>query len=198
MTATVACHDRSWISTPPAIAPVADLERRWRRRRVDREAATGAARELVAVPPKELLDRRPSRLPHPVRRRRWWAASAQLGTVAEPLQDEEAGHTGNGADPALRQPAIRRLPPPEVELDNIAHQVHPQVVGGGDSDREQGRRRGGMAGDGKAAVQTEMTVRLGGTAHQVLDRTARHGVTPFSDELLDVGSDLLHPQRPAA
>lgn len=70
MTATVACHDRSWISTPPAIAPVADLERRWRRRRVDREAATGAARELVAVPPKELLDRRPSRLPHPVRRRR--------------------------------------------------------------------------------------------------------------------------------
>lgn len=59
---------------------------------------------------------------------RWWAASAQLGTVAEPLQDEEAGHAGNGADPALRQPAIRRLPPPEVEVTEPGlHHVEDEV-----------------------------------------------------------------------
>ncbi|EEC72690.1 hypothetical protein OsI_06265 [Oryza sativa Indica Group] len=44
---------------------------------------------------------------------------------------------------------------------------------------------------GKAPARTGTTVRLGGAAHQALDLTACHGVTPFSDELLDVGSDLL-------
>ncbi|EAY73247.1 hypothetical protein OsI_01124 [Oryza sativa Indica Group] len=46
-------------------------------------------------------------------------------------------------------------------------------------------------GTGKAPAWTGTTVRLGGAAHQALDLTARHGVIPFSNELLDVGSDLL-------
>uniref|UniRef100_A0A0D9YNU6 Uncharacterized protein n=1 Tax=Oryza glumipatula TaxID=40148 RepID=A0A0D9YNU6_9ORYZ len=56
-----------------------------------------------------------------------------------------------------------------------------------------GRRRGKAArlGMGKAPAWTGTTVRLGGAAHQALDLTVCHGVTPFSDELLDVGSYLL-------
>ncbi|EAZ22122.1 hypothetical protein OsJ_05784 [Oryza sativa Japonica Group] len=44
---------------------------------------------------------------------------------------------------------------------------------------------------GKAPARTGTMVRLGGAAHQALDLNACHGVTPFSDVLLDMGSDLL-------